>query len=82
MNQAATIKAPVKVCISEKEYSEFKKDFGYRKFQGQRFGQAFYNHFKLAEHEPNMDYDKIHACEDMLATIKLIRTNFEFTGSV
>lgn len=82
MNQAAAIKAPVKVCISEADYSKFKQDFGFRKFPGQRFGQAFYEHFKLGEHEPNMEFDRIHACEDMGATIKMIRGAFEFTGSI
>lgn len=71
----------VKITISEEEYSIFKKDFGSRKFPDQRFGQAFFNYFKLDQMDHRGRWDKLYNCEDMLATIKMIRANFEFTGA-
>ena len=62
-------------------YTIFKKDFGSRKFPDQRFGQAFFNHFKLDQMDHRGRWDKLYNCENMLATIKMIRTNFEFTGA-
>lgn len=71
-----------KICISEHEYSQFKKAFGARKHGDKRFGQAFFDHFKLEQHEKRACFDNLYNLDDLHGCVKIIRANFIFTGPI
>jgi hypothetical protein len=72
----ATTTVNDKIVITEKDYTQFKQDFGYGRFPGRRFGQAFCEHFAVPTHRPQ--FRPLLESEDMYASVKMIRSLFNF----
>lgn len=55
--------------ISKTMYDQFRKELNDGKYAGQRYGQAFYNHFNMHKHDAGNDatLDKIYEADGTAA---------------
>lgn len=67
-----------KIMIEEATYREFKKSFGNGNFGRQRFGQAFFDYFKLDRLKNKEQFDKLYNEPSTSVAVSMIRSLFHF----
>ena len=67
----------VKMSLEAREYINFKRMYRNNEYPNQRFGQAFYNHFKLHKSSHPTDFNGLFELNGEKA-IEVIHTIFEF----
>ena len=65
--------------IENAEFVKFTTEFFRKNYRGQRYGQAFYEHFKLDRMTSNrVLMNKIYEAPDYDSALTLIRKHFNF----
>lgn len=65
------------ISISYSQFEQFRKDFNLGKYSGQRYGQAFYNHFCLHKSiaiKQNNWGDALYNADSELARVMVMQT--------
>lgn len=58
--------------ISKTLFDEFQKEWREGKYAGQRYGQAFYNHFSLHKCNHGPELDRLYNATDAVAKVMVL----------
>lgn len=62
--------------LEKNQYIDFKKNWEKGNYKALRFGQAFYEYFKLHKSNSLTDFDNLYNVETKEEALKIIHKNF------